>query len=132
MQYLYLYYVLLIAGQLLKKNGFTFDIAYTSYLKRAIRTCWHILEQTDLMWIPVKNAWQLNERHYGALTGLNKTETTEKFGVEQVMQWRRSYDIPPPPCDSDSVHHSRNDPRFVALSDAQCPAAESLKVCCNM
>lgn len=112
----------------MKDSGFKFDVAYTSYLKRAIRTCWHVLEQTDLMWIPVKNAWQLNERHYGALTGLNKAETAEKFGVEQVTKWRRSYDIPPPPCDLDSPHHARNDVRFAALSDEDCPASESLKV----
>jgi 2,3-bisphosphoglycerate-dependent phosphoglycerate mutase len=118
-----------IAGQILKKERFEFDVAYTSYLKRAIRTCWHILEQTDQMWIPVNNAWQLNERHYGALTGLNKAETAQKYGNELVMQWRRSYDIPPPSCEATSPHHARNDRRFKALTDAQCPAAESLKVC---
>jgi 2,3-bisphosphoglycerate-dependent phosphoglycerate mutase len=109
-------------------EGLKFDIAYTSYLKRAIRTCWHVLEQTDQMWIPVQNAWQLNERHYGALTGLNKAETAAKYGTELVMKWRRSYDIPPPACELTSPHHARNDVRFKKLTDAQCPASESLKM----
>jgi 2,3-bisphosphoglycerate-dependent phosphoglycerate mutase len=116
------------AGKLLKDEGFKFDIAYTSYLKRAIRTCWHVLEQTDLMYIPIKNAWQLNERHYGGLTGLNKAETLEKHGPDLVTQWRRSYDIPPPDCPADSKYHPRNDVKYAKLTDAQCPATESLAV----
>jgi 2,3-bisphosphoglycerate-dependent phosphoglycerate mutase len=116
------------AGKLLMDEGFKFDIAYTSYLKRAIRTCWHVLEQTDLMYIPIKNAWQLNERHYGGLTGLNKAETLEKHGPDLVTQWRRSYDIPPPDCPADSKYHPRNDVKYAKLTDAQCPATESLAV----
>lgn len=116
------------AGKLLNDEGFKFDLAYTSYLKRAIRTCWHVMEQTDLMYIPIKNAWQLNERHYGALTSLNKAETAEKYGVDLVTQWRRSYDIPPPACEPDSPYHSRNDVKYAKLTDEQCPATESLAV----
>jgi len=116
------------AGKLLNDEGFKFDIAYTSYLKRAIRTCWHVMEQTDLMYIPIKNAWQLNERHYGALTSLNKAETTEKYGVDLVTQWRRSYDIPPPACEADSPFHSRNDEKYAKLTNEQCPATESLSI----
>jgi 2,3-bisphosphoglycerate-dependent phosphoglycerate mutase len=103
------------AGELLKKKGFTFDLAFTSYLKRAIRTLWHVLETNDLMYIPIKNAWQLNERHYGGLQGLDKQETVDKYGKDQVMIWRRSYDTPPPPCDLDSPHHPRNDPKYKDL-----------------
>jgi 2,3-bisphosphoglycerate-dependent phosphoglycerate mutase len=100
------------AGQLLKKEGFTFDVAFTSTLQRAIRTLWHTLEQTDLMYIPIHNAWQLNERHYGALQGLDKQETVDKFGSDQVLIWRRSYDTPPPPCDESSPHYPGNDPKY--------------------
>mmetsp|Transcript_9811 Transcript_9811/g.16302 ORF Transcript_9811/g.16302 Transcript_9811/m.16302 type:complete len:284 (+) Transcript_9811:29-880(+) len=103
------------AGELLKQNGFTFDLAFTSYLKRAIRTLWHVLETNDLMYIPIKNAWQLNERHYGGLQGLNKQETVDKFGKDQVQIWRRSYDTPPPECDLDSPHYPMNDPKYKSL-----------------
>jgi len=100
------------AGQLLKKEGIKMDVAHTSLLKRAIRTLWHVLEQTDLMWIPVNKAWQLNERHYGSLQGLDKQQTVDKHGKEQVLVWRRSYDIPPPTVDRSSEHHPSNDPRY--------------------
>ncbi|ETP49356.1 hypothetical protein F442_05109 [Phytophthora nicotianae P10297] len=100
------------AGQLLKKEGYTFDIAYTSYLKRAIRTLWHVLEQTDQMWIPVFKTWRLNERHYGALTGLDKQATVEKHGAEKVLEWRRSYNIPPPDLDTSSEYYPGNDIRY--------------------
>ncbi|MBT8105478.1 MAG: 2,3-bisphosphoglycerate-dependent phosphoglycerate mutase, partial [Woeseiaceae bacterium] len=93
------------AGRLLAELGYDFDVAYTSVLKRAIRTLWHILDQMDLMWIPVVRDWRLNERHYGALQGLNKAETAAKYGDEQVHIWRRSYDIPPPALESDDERH---------------------------
>ena len=93
------------AGKLLRELGYDFDIAYTSVLKRAIRTLWHILDEMDLMWIPVVRDWRLNERHYGALQGLNKAETAAKYGDDQVHIWRRSYDIPPPPLDADDERH---------------------------
>ena len=93
------------AGKLLKELGYDFDIAYTSVLKRAIRTLWHMLDQMDLMWIPVVRDWRLNERHYGALQGLNKAETAAKYGDEQVHIWRRSYDIPPPEMEEDDERH---------------------------
>lgn len=99
-------------AQLLKEEGFTFDLAYTSTLKRAIKTLWIILEGLDLMYIPIDNTWRLNERHYGALQGLNKQETVDKHGKEQVLVWRRSYDIPPPVVDRSSEHHPSNDPRY--------------------
>lgn len=116
------------AGALLKKDGFVFDVAYTSYLKRAIRTCWHALEQTDLMFIPVIQAWELNERHYGMLQGLDKKDTVAKYGKEQVDIWRRSYDIAPPPVSLDSPHYPRNLPRYQSLSEEVCPKTESLKI----
>lgn len=113
------------AGVLLKEDGFKFDVAFTSTLKRAIRTLWHSLEETDKMYIPIHNAWQLNERHYGALQGLDKQETVDKYGIEQVNIWRRSYDIPPPECDVDSPHYPKNDPKY---KDAEFhPRTESLK-----
>ncbi len=102
-------------GQLLKEAGYVFDVAYTSVLKRAIRTLWYVMDELDLMWIPVTNAWQLNERHYGALQGLNKAETAAKFGDEQVLVWRRSYDVPPPPLTADDERFPGNDPRYAAL-----------------
>jgi len=102
------------AGQLIKKEGITADIAFTSLLKRAIRTLWHVLEQTDLMWIPVKKAWELNERHYGALQGLDKQETVDKYGKDQVLIWRRSYDVPPPAVNKTNEHHPANDPRYAS------------------
>ncbi|CAN0272051.1 unnamed protein product [Ascophyllum nodosum] len=113
-------------GKLIADAGYKFDVAYTSYLKRAIKTCWHTLEQTDLMHIPIKNAWQLNERHYGGLTGLDKQETVEKHGKDQVMIWRRSYDIPPPPVDHKSEHYPGNDPMYASLSPEEIPDTESL------
>lgn len=103
------------AGQLLKENGFVFDVAFTSYLKRAIRTLWHVLECNDLMYIPIRNAWELNERHYGGLQGLNKQETVDKYGKDQVQIWRRSYATPPPPTDLDSSHYPMNDPKYKEL-----------------
>jgi len=103
------------AGQLLKQEGLLADVAHTSLLQRAIRTLWHVLEQTDRMWIPVHKAWQLNERHYGALQGLDKQETVDKYGKDQVLVWRRSYDVPPPPVDTKSPHHPANDPRYASF-----------------
>lgn len=115
------------AGELLKAEGFSFDIAYTSLLKRAIRTLWLILDEMDLMWIPVERSWRLNERHYGALQGLNKQETAAKHGDEQVLIWRRSYDIPPPPLSDDDPRHPKFDPRYQSLAADEVPATESLK-----
>lgn len=116
------------AGKLLKENGYVFDIAYTSVLRRAIKTLWAVLEETGLEWIPVVRAWQLNERHYGNLQGLNKAETAAQFGEEQVKIWRRSYDVPPPPLDGDDERHPRFDPRYAGLSAQELPATESLKL----
>jgi 2,3-bisphosphoglycerate-dependent phosphoglycerate mutase len=117
------------AGKLLKDQGFVFDVAYTSYLKRAIRTLWHTLEQTDLMYIPVIHAWQLNERHYGALQGLDKQETVDKYGKDQVNVWRRSYDVPPPDVDSSNqIHCPANDPMYKDIPEAAAIRAESLKI----
>jgi bisphosphoglycerate-dependent phosphoglycerate mutase len=116
------------AGALLRENNFTFDVAYTSKLKRAIKTLWHSLEQTDCMSIPIVNAWELNERHYGALQGLDKQETVKKFGKEQVNIWRRSYDIPPPAVDSSSPHFPGNDPKYANIPEARDIKTESLKV----
>ena len=112
-------------GKLLKELGYDFDIAYTSVLKRAIRTLWLMLDELDLMWIPVVRDWRLNERHYGALTGLNKAETAAKYGDEQVHIWRRSYDIPPPELDLDDDRHPANDLRYQGIEGL--PASESLK-----
>src|SRR6478752_1889287 len=117
----------LAAGRLLKEGGYTFDIAYTSVLKRAIRTCWIALDQMDLLWIPMPRDWRLNERHYGALQGLNKAETAAQHGDAQVKIWRRSYDIPPPPLGADDPRHPRFDPRYACVPDAELPATESLK-----
>jgi 2,3-bisphosphoglycerate-dependent phosphoglycerate mutase len=114
------------AGRLLSELGFDFDVAYTSVLKRAIRTLWHMLDQMDLMWIPVIRDWRLNERHYGALQGLNKAETAAKYGDEQVHIWRRSYDIPPPPLADDDERHPSFDPRYKGITNL--PGAESLKL----
>jgi len=116
------------AGRLLKEEGYVFDVAYTSYLRRAIQTLWIALEEMQLEWIPVINAWELNERHYGALQGLNKAETAKKFGDAQVKLWRRSYDVPPPALDLDDERHPRFDPRYAALKPDQLPATESLKI----
>lgn len=112
------------AGRLLSELGFEFDVAYTSVLKRAIRTLWYMLDEMDLMWIPVIRDWRLNERHYGALQGLNKAETAAKYGDEQVHIWRRSYDIPPPPLDDDDERHPSHDPRYKGIDNL--PGAESL------
>ncbi len=115
------------AGKLLKSEGFTFDAAFTSLLRRAIRTLWITLDELDLMWIPVRHAWQLNERHYGALQGLNKAQTAAKFGEDQVLAWRRSYDIPPPELDPSDARYPGRDPRYAALSPQDIPRTESLK-----
>lgn len=115
------------AAKLIKEGGYTFDLAYTSVLKRAIKTLWIILEDMDMEWLPVINAWQLNERHYGALQGLNKAEMAEKFGEAQVKLWRRSYDVPPPPLELDDPRHPRFDPRYANLKPEELPKCESLK-----
>jgi 2,3-bisphosphoglycerate-dependent phosphoglycerate mutase len=115
------------AGKLLKAEGFQFDLAYTSVLKRAIRTLWIVLDEMDLMWLPVERSWRLNERHYGALQGLDKAQTVEKHGAEQVKIWRRSYDIPPPALELDDKRHPRFDRRYASLKPEELPAAESLK-----
>jgi 2,3-bisphosphoglycerate-dependent phosphoglycerate mutase len=115
------------AGRLLKESGYTFDVAYTSVLKRAVKTLWLALEEMDLMWIPIYNSWRLNERHYGALQGLNKAETAQKFGEEQVLAWRRSYDTPPPALATDDPRHPGGDPRYATLSSAELPRTECLK-----
>jgi len=116
------------AAKLLGEAGFTFDIAFTSVLKRAIRTLWIVQDGLDLMWIPVEKTWRLNERHYGALQGLNKAETAAKFGEEQVLIWRRSYDVPPPELDLDDPRYPGHDPRYADLSPAELPRTESLKL----
>jgi len=115
------------AGRALKDAGATFDVAFTSVLKRAIRTLWIVLEETDRMWIPTRKNWRLNERHYGALQGLNKAETADKYGKEQVMLWRRSFDVPPPPLERSDKRFSGNDPRYDALAPEELPLTESLK-----
>jgi len=115
------------AGQLLHAEGYVFDVAFTSVLKRAIRTLWIALEEMDLMWIPIHNSWRLNERHYGALQGLNKAETAAKFGEAQVLAWRRSYDVPPPALAPGDARSAAGDPRYRDLSPDQVPATECLK-----
>jgi 2,3-bisphosphoglycerate-dependent phosphoglycerate mutase len=115
------------AGQLLRRDGWAFDVAFTSVLQRAIKTLWLALEAMDQMWLPITNDWRLNERHYGALQGLNKAETAAKFGEAQVQIWRRSYDIPPPPLDLDDARHPRHDARYAGLSSDVLPRGESLK-----
>jgi len=115
------------AGRLLREGGYTFDIAYTSVLKRAIKTLWIVLEEMDLMWIPVMRSWRLNERHYGALQGLNKAEAAQEQGEEQVKLWRRSYDVPPPPLRLDDPRHPIHDPRYAELHPEDVPATECLK-----
>ena len=115
------------AGRLLKEGGYTFDKAHTSVLKRAIRTLWIALDEMELQWVPVDRAWQLNERHYGALQGLNKSETAAKFGEEQVLIWRRSYDIPPPPLEPSDSRHASHDARYAANKPHELPLTESLK-----
>jgi len=115
------------AAHALKEGGYDFDIAYTSVLKRAIRTLWIILDQMDLMWIPVVRSWRLNERHYGALQGLNKAEMAAQHSEEQVYIWRRSYDVPPPPLDESDPRHPSHDRRYAELSAEELPATECLK-----
>jgi 2,3-bisphosphoglycerate-dependent phosphoglycerate mutase len=115
------------AGRTLVEAGLTFDIAFTSVLTRAIRTLWLVLDEMNLMWIPVENSWRLNERHYGALQGLDKAQTTAKHGEAQVKIWRRSYDIPPPPLDPSDERHPCQDPRYAALTPSVLPGTESLK-----
>jgi len=114
-------------GQVLKAEGYTFNVAYTSVLKRAIRTLWTVMDEMDLMWIPVYNSWRLNERHYGALQGLNKSETAAKFGEEQVKIWRRSYDVPPPALEESDPRYPGNDPRYKDLTKEELPLTECLK-----
>src|SRR5215469_4128743 len=115
------------AAKLLKSHGYSFDSAYTSLLKRAIRTLWFVLDELDLMWIPVEKSWRLNERHYGALQGLNKAATAKKYSAEQVHLWRRSYDIPPPTLTKDDRRHPRYDPRYKTVPEADLPCTECLK-----
>lgn len=115
------------AGKLLAAEGFTFDVAYTSVLKRAIRTLWIIMDEMDLMWIPVHRNWRLNERHYGDLQGLNKAEMAAKTSEEQVHIWRRSYDVPPPALTKDDPRHPRHDRRYAELTDSELPETECLK-----
>ena len=115
------------SAQLLAEEGFTFDVAYTSVLKRAVRTLWIVLDGMDLMWIPVVRDWRLNERHYGALQGLNKAETAERHGDEQVLLWRRSYDVPPPELDPGDERHPARDPRYASADPATLPLTEALK-----
>ncbi len=114
-------------GQALKQGGYVFDVAFTSVLKRAIRTLWFALDELDLMWIPVRHSWRLNERHYGALQGLNKSETAEKFGEDQVKIWRRSYDVPPPELTADDPRYPGTDPRYRGMSKTDLPLTECLK-----
>jgi len=114
-------------GWLLREGGYIFDLAHTSVLKRAIRTLWIALEEMDQMWIPVYNTWRLNERHYGALQGLNKAETAAKFGQEQVHLWRRSYDVPPPALAADDPRYPGRDPRYTTLTKDELPLTECLK-----
>jgi len=116
------------SGKLLREGGYVFDVAYTSVLRRAIKTLWIVLEELGREWIPVTRAWELNERHYGALQGLNKAETAEKFGEAQVKIWRRSYDTPPPALELTDERHPRFDPRYASLTPEQLPATESLKI----
>ncbi len=117
----------LIAGKTMKKEGFKFKLAYTSYLTRAIKTLWLSLEEMDMMWIPVYKSWRLNEKHYGMLQGLNKIEMAEKYGDEQVLLWRRSYDTPPPPLEKDDKRSPFNDPRYNELDPQDIPLTEALK-----
>ena len=115
------------AGELMRDAGFVFDLAHTSVLKRAIKSLWLALERMDLMWIPVLHSWRLNERHYGALQGLNKAETAAKFGDEQVLAWRRSYDVPPPALTQNDARYPGSDPRYRGLTPGQLPLTECLK-----
>jgi 2,3-bisphosphoglycerate-dependent phosphoglycerate mutase len=112
---------------LLKAEGYEFDVAYTSVLKRATRTLWHVLDEMDRTWLPVVHQWRLNERHYGALQGLNKTDTAKQYGEAQVLAWRRSYDTPPPALDASDPRCERHDPRYIKLQPDQIPLTECLK-----
>ncbi|MFD0617040.1 2,3-diphosphoglycerate-dependent phosphoglycerate mutase [Paenibacillus sp. GCM10027629] len=115
------------AGQILKKHGYVFDEAYTSVLKRAIRTLWIVLHEMDLMWIPVHKTWMLNERHYGALQGLNKAETAKQYGEEQVMQWRRSAELRPPALDKNDERYEASNPKYKSLAEVEFPLTENLE-----
>jgi 2,3-bisphosphoglycerate-dependent phosphoglycerate mutase len=115
------------AARLIEAEGLDFDLAFTSTLKRAIRTLWIVMDEMDRMWVPVTRAWELNERHYGALQGLDKAETVRRHGEEQVLIWRRSYDVPPPPLETDDPRHPRFEARYAGIEAAHLPAAESLK-----
>ena len=115
------------AGRLLKAEGYDFDLAYTSVLKRATRTLWHCLDEMDRTWLPVEHSWRLNERHYGALQGLNKADMAKQYGDAQVLVWRRSYDTPPPALASDDPRGQRQDPRYAGLAPEQVPLTECLK-----
>jgi len=115
------------AGQLLREAGLSFDLAYTSVLKRAIRTLWITLDEMDLMWLPIEHDWRLNERHYGALQGLNKAETAATYGDEQVLIWRRSYDTPPPPLAPDDARNAFSDPQYAGQPQSHIPRTECLK-----
>jgi 2,3-bisphosphoglycerate-dependent phosphoglycerate mutase len=115
------------AARALLQGGYTFDVAYTSVLKRAIKTLWIVLEDMDLMWIPVHRSWRLNERHYGALQGLNKAETAARHGEDQVKVWRRSYSVPPPALSADDERHPSRDPRYATAPPAELPLTESLR-----
>ncbi len=115
------------AGRLMQREGYGFDVAYTSVLKRAIKTVWLALEAMDLQWIPVHNSWRLNERHYGALQGLNKAEMTTRYGEEQILTWRRSYDVRPPALTEDDERHPGRDPRYAGLTPEELPRTECLK-----
>ena len=115
------------AGLTLKNHGFDFDLGYTSMLRRAIHTLWHALDSMERSWLPLAHHWRLNERHYGALQGLNKTETTEKYGEAQVLAWRRSYDVPPPALTADDARCERHDLRYAKLQPDQVPLTECLK-----
>lgn len=116
-----------VGARLLKEGGYVFDVAHTSLLRRAIRTLWLVQDEMDMLWLPVQKTWRLNERHYGALQGLNKAETAEKFGDEQVFIWRRSYDIPPPALESSDERYPGKDPRYAGLGTDELPLCESLK-----
>lgn len=115
------------AGKILKEAGYAFDAAFTSVLKRANKTLYYVLDEMDLLWIPVHKTWKLNERHYGALQGMNKTETAKQYGEEQVKIWRRSYDVQPTPLSKDDERYPANDPRYKHLKDEELPLGESLK-----
>ena len=115
------------AGEVLKKEGYSFDFAYCSVLKRALRTLWIVLDELDELWIPVEKTWRLNERHYGGLQGLNKAETAAKYGEDQVLIWRRSYDVPPPPLEKSDERYPGHDPRYKNVPSSELPLTECLK-----